>query len=98
MIRTAVVCVMALALSASATAVREAAYKDGAPKIRIEINERGRAHGAYVAYHRNGMLRTRGTYAEGKRVGLWVHVDERGFICGYEDIIQSGNVHAIRMR
>ncbi len=100
MVRTAgAVCVAAAAIAVHASVtVREVAYKDGTPKIRMELNEQGRAEGEYLSYHRNGVVRTHGTYRGGKRVGLWVHADERGFICGYEDITRRGEVHAIRTR
>jgi len=78
--------------------VREVRYKDGALKVRYEVTETGRPDGSYVGYHRNGVVRTRGLFVDGKREGLWLHVDEKGYICGYEDFEAAGTVHAVRMR
>ena len=78
--------------------VREVRYKDGALKVRYEVTGEGRPDGSYVGYHRNGVVRTRGLFVAGKRQGLWLHVDEKGYICGYEDLAAGGTVHAVRMR
>jgi len=91
-------CVAALVTAAAVPATREASFKDGTPKMRMELNEEGKANGAYISYHRNGVVRTRGQFENGKRVGLWIHADERGYICGYEEIARVGEVHAIRTR
>jgi antitoxin component YwqK of YwqJK toxin-antitoxin module len=78
--------------------VREVRYADGTLKVRYEVTEKGRPDGSYIGYHRNGVVRTRGVYVNGKRHGLWLHVDERGYICGYEDFASGGQVYSVRMR
>lgn len=36
------------------------------------------AHGAYVEYHPNGKLATKGQFADGLKVGTWTFYDEAG--------------------
>lgn len=79
-------------------AVREARFKDGTVRLRVELNEKGRPDGAYVAYHKNGVVRTRGLFVNGKRRGLWIFADERGYICGYEELTASGMIHSVAVR
>ncbi|OLY93421.1 MORN repeat variant [Cnuella takakiae] len=53
------------------TMAREAWYRDDSCKI---------AHGTYTSFHDNKILSAKGNYVDGKKDGLWLTVNPKGFV------------------
>jgi antitoxin component YwqK of YwqJK toxin-antitoxin module len=94
--------IISLAIAASVqAATKESHYASGVIKARYSVGKKGQMNGDYTAYHPNGTVRMRGTYQNGERVGLWIHSDRDGYICGYEEfttmtvVSATGELYAV---
>jgi antitoxin component YwqK of YwqJK toxin-antitoxin module len=54
-------------------------YYPDAQKIEIKAEtKKGVMHGKYEEFYQNGILRVKGKYRSGKKVGIWKYYDSRG--------------------
>jgi hypothetical protein len=67
--------------SAAPTAPREEVvdvFESGAPRARYTVDDEGRKHGAYVAYHENGRIAEKCRYKHGAIVGTFASFHANG--------------------
>lgn len=55
-------------------------YKNGQRKFLVE-KKKNISHGIFYRWTKNGQIKTKGQFKNGKRIGTWEWFDERGVTC-----------------